>query len=551
MQIYTIKQSLRKQWLQLNPWAINVLLIVFFVATPLLTLLYFLTEGPSETWYHLQQTVLWDYVSNSFLLMLGVGFLTFVFGVSTAWFVTTCEFPGRKIFEWANILPLAIPTYIVAYTYSGIFNYTGPIQRFFRNVLEVDINPAMLDILNLRGVMFIMAFVLYPYVYVITRTAFLSQSTTILESSRVLGSSASKTFFKIALPIARPAIVAGISLALMEVLNDYGAVKYYGVSTFTTGIFRAWFSLSDINSAIYLSALLMLFVLVLILMERYQRGRARFDSNVSANKPIRRYHLKGFKLWAVFLACLVPLAFGFIIPVVQLLSWSFDTFSKVVDASFFKIVFNSFYLASLAAIVCVVVATLLIFSVRLNATMFIRLLSKLAVLGYSIPGAVIAVGVMIPALSLDKSLTGMLENLTGASFGLLISGTLILLVFAYLVRYLAVAYNPIDAGFKKVGKNIDEASRSLGVSMTKTLWKIDIPLVKGTMLSGALLVFVDVLKELPLTLILRPFNYDTLATKAFEMASDEMVAESSNAALIIIATGVIPIILLSRLISKK
>lgn len=551
MQIYTIKQSLRKQWLQLNPWAINVLLIVFFVATPLLTLLYFLTEGPSETWYHLQQTVLWDYVSNSFLLMLGVGFLTFVFGVSTAWFVTTCEFPGRKIFEWANILPLAIPTYIVAYTYSGIFNYTGPIQRFFRNVLEVDINPAFLDILNLRGVMFIMAFVLYPYVYVITRTAFLSQSTTILESSRVLGSSASKTFFKIALPIARPAIVAGISLALMEVLNDYGAVKYYGVSTFTTGIFRAWFSLSDINSAIYLSALLMLFVLVLILMERYQRGRARFDSNVSANKPIRRYHLKGFKLWAVFLACLVPLAFGFIIPVMQLLSWSFDTFSKVVDASFFKIVFNSFYLASLAAIVCVVVATLLIFSVRLNATMFIRLLSKLAVLGYSIPGAVIAVGVMIPALSLDKSLTGMLENLTGASFGLLISGTLILLVFAYLVRYLAVAYNPIDAGFKKVGKNIDEASRSLGVSMTKTLWKIDIPLVKGTMLSGALLVFVDVLKELPLTLILRPFNYDTLATKAFEMASDEMVAESSNAALIIIATGVIPIILLSRLISKK
>lgn len=551
MQIYTIKQSLRKQWLQLNPWAINVLLIVFFVATPLLTLLYFLTEGPSETWYHLQQTVLWDYVSNSFLLMLGVGFLTFVFGVSTAWFVTTCEFPGRKIFEWANILPLAIPTYIVAYTYSGIFNYTGPIQRFFRNVLEVDINPAFLDILNLRGVMFIMAFVLYPYVYVITRTAFLSQSTTILESSRVLGSSASKTFFKIALPIARPAIVAGISLALMEVLNDYGAVKYYGVSTFTTGIFRAWFSLSDINSAIYLSALLMLFVLVLILMERYQRGRARFDSNVSANKPIRRYHLKGFKLWAVFLACLVPLAFGFIIPVMQLLSWSFDTFSKVVDASFFKIVFNSFYLASLAAIVCVVVATLLIFSVRLNATMFIRLLSKLAVLGYSLPGAVIAVGVMIPALSLDKSLTGMLENLTGASFGLLISGTLILLVFAYLVRYLAVAYNPIDAGFKKVGKNIDEASRSLGVSMTKTLWKIDIPLVKGTMLSGALLVFVDVLKELPLTLILRPFNYDTLATKAFEMASDEMVAESSNAALIIIATGVIPIILLSRLISKK
>jgi iron(III) transport system permease protein len=534
-----------------NIWIIYAVAIVILIATPILTILYNIFQGPGETWSHLAETVLWSYISNSVLLLIGVGLVSLILGISTAWLVSTTKFPGRKIFEWALILPLSVPTYIIAYTYAGILDYTGPVQVFLRNQVGINLTGGLIDIMNIQGAIFVMSFVLYPYIYVIARASFTSQSRTILESSRVLGGTAFSTFFKIALPVSRPAIVGGLTLVLMEVLNDYGAVKYYGVQTFTIGIFRAWFSIGDINAAIYLSALLVAFVFGLITLERMQRGKAKFDSGSSINKPIRKFQLTGIKGLLALLVCLVPLLFGFIIPLFQLISWSFQTASYVVNSDFLVLIGNSFMLAILASGLCVIVALVLIYSVKLNKHWIIRSISKIAVLGYAIPGAVIAVGVMIPVLIVDKNLAVFLEGITGQRVGLLIGGTLGALLFAYLVRFLAVAYNPVDSGFKKVCSCIDEASRSLGSSPFSTLIKINVPIIKGTLFSGALLVFVDVLKELPLTLILRPFNFNTLATKAFELASDEMLAESANAALIIIATGIIPIILLSRLISNK
>lgn len=533
-----------------NIWIIYAVAIIIFIATPVLTITFNIFQGPGETWAHLSETVLWSYISNSAFLLLGVGFISLVLGVSTAWLVSTTRFPGRKIFQWALILPLSVPTYIIAYTYAGILDYTGPIQVFLRNYLGLHVNGGILDIMNIYGAMFVMAFVLYPYVYVIARASFTSQSRTILESSRVLGSSATSTFFKIALPVTRPAIVGGLTLVLMEVLNDYGAVKYYGVPTFTIGIFRAWFSMGDINAAIYISAILVAFVFILIALERMQRGKAKFDSGSAISKPIRRYNLKGYKSFLAFLACLIPLGFGFLIPVTQLVAWSVQTAAEVVDFNFLHLVYNSFSLAILASAICVLVAVVLIYSVKLNQNWIMRSISKVAVLGYAIPGAVIAVGVMMPVLAFDKSLGSFIETITRERVGLIIGGTIAALLFAYLVRFLAVAFNPIDSGFKKICSCIDEASRSLGANPASTLFKVNLPIIKSTLFSAALLVFVDVLKELPLTLILRPFNFNTLATKTFELASDEMLAESSSFALIIILTGLVPIILLSRLISK-
>lgn len=534
-----------------NQWSLLAIGLVLLIGTPLFTILLTLFEGAGDNWAHLASTVLADYVSNSLLLVSGVGFLSLLMGISTAWLVSTCHFPGRRFFAWALILPLSLPTYIVAYVYAGITGYSGPLQGFLRDALGLSPTAASIDIMGMSGVIFVMSVVLYPYVYVIARTSFLSQSRSLLESSRILGSGPWKTFFRVALPVSRPAFMGGLLLVLMEVLNDYGAVKYYGVSTFTTGIFRAWFSLGDANAAIYLSALLMLFILLLTGLERRQRGKARYDSGDATPRPIRPYSLSRAQEAGSFLVCLLPFLFGFFIPVLQLLYWSYQTAAKIVNEEFFTLILNSFVLAALAAALCVVVSVLLVFAALINRAGFVRGLSKIATLGYSIPGAVIAVGIMVPLIGLDQQLIGFLQSHWAYQGGLLLSGTIIGLLFAYMVRFLAVSFSPVEAETKKISLNLVEAARSLGMAPHQALLKVKLPLLKNAMLSAALLVFVDVLKELPLTLILRPFNYHTLATKAYQLAGDERVAESASAALIIIATGIFPILLLNRLITTK
>ncbi|TVR63812.1 MAG: iron ABC transporter permease [Gemmatimonadales bacterium] len=536
----------------LTPWTLVTFAIVALVLLPLASVLLGIFGESSDTWRHLASTVLADYLGNSAILALGVGVLTLVIGVGTAWLVATCEFPGRRFLETGLILPLAMPTYIMAYTYAEVLSHSGPVQ----GVLQIFLDPVTTasirtGLMSLPGAVFILSLVLYPYVYLITRASFLKQSGGILETSRILGKSGWASFRQVALPMARPAVVAGVTLVLMEVLNEYGAVKYFGVSTFTTGIFRAWFSLGDTPSAIRLSACLLAFVFLLILAERAQRGRARFDHGSSRFRPVAPFRLRGARAWLATGACTVPVVLGFVVPVGQLLVWTAEVVPEALDRRFLWLALNSFGLALVSALIAVAAALIIVYSVRLSPTPLLRLASRASSLGYSIPGAVIAVGVLVPFIWVDRRLLELLAPITGSGVGLLLTGTVAALVFAYVVRFLAVALNPVDSGFERICGNLDETSRSLGSPPLRTLRRVNVPLLKGTLLSAGLLVFVDVLKELPLTLILRPFDFDTLATRAFQLAMDEQVAESALPALLIVMVGLLPVVLINRLIGRE
>lgn len=529
-------------------WTGAAIVILLLVLTPIITILIKLFEAPGEHWGHIVSNLLPSYFSNTFILLSGVALCTFIIGVGMAWLVSIYDFPGRKYFEWLLILPLAFPSYMMGYSYVGILEYTGPLQAFLRNSLGMQFKGPIIDIMNMPGAIFILSISLFPYVYVICRSSFLRQSHQMQEAALLLGSSRLRMFTKIALPMARPAVAGGIALAGMEVLNDYGTVKYFGIDTFTSGIFRAWFSFGDINTAIYLSAILTLIVLLLIWLENMQRGSRVWTAQSSENKPVRRIETKlKSSRWIYTAICSLVLFISFILPLMQLFYWVSLTWRKVINSEFVLLIVRSFSLAIGSAVAIAVLAIILLYAVRLSPLKWIRYIARTASLGYAIPGAVIAVGVMIPMMKLDRFIIWLSSNQSG----MILSGTLIILVVAYIVRFMAVGYNAIDAGFQKTGPYVNEVARSLGASSFRTLWKIDIPLIKNSIAGAILLAFVDILKELPLTLILRPFNFHTLATKAFDMATNEMIAESANASLIVVLTGVIPIILLNSMIRKK
>lgn len=535
-----------------SPWTAATLVVVGLVLLPLASIFVGILGEASETWQHLASTVLLDYVWHSIVLVIGVGALSLIVGISSAWFVTTCEFPGRRLFEWSLILPLAIPTYILAYTYAALLGHTGPIQSSLQLVFDPATTAGLrTGLMSIPGAGAILALALYPYVYLITRTSFMRQSGGILETSRILGKSPWQTFWRVALPLARPGVVAGVTLVLMEVLNEYGAVRYFGVTTFTTGIFRAWFSLGDPSAAIRLSGCLLLFVFLLILLERAQRGRARFDAGTARYRPVVRFELRGWKRWAAFVTCATPVALGFALPFSQLLVWAVQVAPEAVNRQFLVLILNSFGLGLAAAALTVFGGLLIVYSVRLSPTAVLKLSARVSSLGYSIPGAVIAVGILIPFVWIDRRLALLLRDSSGGTVGLILTGTVAALLFAYFVRFLAVSVNPLDSGFERTCGKLDETSRSLGVPPLRTLLRVNLPLLRGTLLSAGLLVFVDVLKELPLTLILRPFDFDTLATRAFQLAMDEQVARSALPALLIVLTGMVPVILLSRLIGRN
>jgi len=505
-----------------------------------------------EVWAHLASTVMPEYLRNSVVLAAGSGALALVIGVASAWLVATRDFPGRRLFEWSLVLPLSVPAYIAAYTYAGMLDVTGPVQRTARALVpSLSDTFVAIPVMRIETMVVIFALVLYPYVYLLSRAAFLGQSRTALEAAWTLGHGGASAFWRVALPLARPAIAAGVSMVVMEVLNDYGAVSYYGVTTFTTGIFRSWHALGDLDAAIRLAAILMVFVLAVLALERSQRGRRRVDdTRGTGHRPLLRQRLRGWRAWAAFAVCFAPLLFGFLIPVAQLALWTVRTAGDVVDASYLRLVANSFGLATVAALLCVALALLLVYAGRLDRGRTVSAANRAVVLGYSIPGAVIAVGIIVPFGWIDRTVDAFAEATLGVSTGLLLSGTLFALVFAYAVRYTAVALLPLEAGFERQCRNLDDASRCLGEPPLATLWRVALPLLRRTLVAAAILVFVDVMKEIPLTLSLRPFNFDTLATRAYQLAVDEQVAESANAALVIIAVGLLPVLGLDRLLAR-
>lgn len=530
-----------------NKWTGGAILILILVLTPVFTILIKLFDTPGEHWSHITSNLLPTYFINSFLLLFGVGIFTFIIGVSMAWIVSIYSFPGRKYFEWLLILPVAFPSYMMGYSYVGILEYTGPIQAFLRNNFDIHFTGSIIDIMNLPGVIFILSMSLFPYVYVICRASFMRQSNEMQEAAFILGSSRFRMFTKVALPMARPAVAGGLALVSMEVLNDYGTVKYFGVDTFTSGIFRAWFSFGDINTAIYLSAILTLFVLILIWLENFQRGNRSWTSQAKSTRPSLRIKPNRRSRWLLTLLSLFVLIISFLLPLSQLFYWASMTWREVIDSEFGILILRSFSLAIGSAVLIAVFSIFLLYAVRLSPLRWTKYITRIASSGYAIPGAVIAVGVMIPMMELDKLFIWASSNQTG----MILSGTIFILVFAYIVRFMAVGYNAIDAGFQKTGASVNEVARSLGASPARTLWKVDLPLIRNSIAAAVLLAFVDILKELPLTLILRPFNFHTLATKAFDMATNEMIAESANASLVVVLTGIIPVIILNSVIGQR
>lgn len=539
-----LKNRFYKLKRDLNRWSLLLLLILAAVSIPILTIVFKLFDGPGESWGHIVEYVLFDYLKNSLLLALFCSIIVILFGVTTAWLVSRFEFPFRKQLEWLLILPLSVPGYIMAYAYAGIFGYSG----IFSILTEaLGIGNFRIDFMNIYGLSVVLSISLFPYVYVSSRTFFLAQATNLLEASRMLGISEFKSFFKLIFPLARPAIIAGLVLVLMEVLNDYGAASYYGVSTFTTGIFRSWFSLGEPETAIYLSAILLIIVFGLIFFEKWQRRHLSFTSAKSSkqNYSSRLKPKKSKQIWFSII-CFIPVFLGFILPVIQLLIWVEQTFTKVWTVDFISITLESFGIAFLTALITVLVALLLLFFTKWNKIEFLKSSSKLGVLGYAIPGIIIAIGVLVPSLYIDKWLIE--KNITSK---LILNATLIALVYAYVVRFLAVAYQPLESSSLKIDRSLSDSSKVLGKGNFKTFFKIEFPLIRAGLLSAFILVFIDVLKELPLTLIMKPYNVNTLAVKAFEYASDEMVSSAALPSLLIILTALVPAIFLNKLLLKN
>ena len=507
--------------------------------------------GTSETWGHLAATVLPEYIANSLWLCLGVGCGVGVVGVATAWLTAMHDFPGRRFFEWALVLPLAVPAYVMAYVYTDFLQFVGPVQTLLRDTFGWQHGDYWFpDIRTLPGAMLMFVSVLYPYVYLLARTAFLERASGMLEAARTLGMGSWRAFFAVSLPLARPAIVAGIALALMETLADYGTVAYFAVNTFTTGIYRAWFSLGDRVAAAQLAAMLLAFVLFLLMAERISRGRARYNNTTGRNRPMAGARLRGPAAGLATLACTLPLLLGFILPATLLLRMALTEGDAQFGERFLILSRNSFVLAGSTALIGVLLALLLAYGARLSKTTFAHAMNRLVGLGYAVPGAVIAVGVLIPVTRLDNWLAGQWAVWFGYNPGLLLTGGIAALIYAYLVRFLAVSLHTVESSLAKITPSMDDAARSLGLGQGETLRRVHMPMLRGSLFTAGLLVFVDVMKELPATLVMRPFNFDTLATQAYTLASDERLAEASTAALAIVAVGLLPLIALSRQISS-
>ncbi len=539
--------------LRLDVWTVFVMAIAILIATPVFFVLSSIFTNSAAVWNHLATTVLPGYILNSLLLIFGVGIGVLLLGVSSAWLVTMCRFPGSRLFEWGLLLPLAAPAYILAYVYTEWLDFYGPVQTLLRDTFgwnSID-EYWFPDIRSVWGAIFLLSLTLYPYVYLLTRVAFLEQSTCTLEASRSLGCSPWKSFFTIALPLARPSIIAGLALALMETLNDFGTVQYFGVDTFTTGIYRTWFGMGERIAASQLAAVLMLFILGLILVELWSRRQAQYYQTGNRFQALNQFQLKKLPAILAGIVCLIPITFGFLIPSGLLLKMTLENLDTLFNSEFLNYALHSLTLATISGLLAVLIALIMAYGVRLNSNSLMRLSTRIAAMGYAIPGSVIAVGILIPIGRLDNAIDALMKSTFGIATGLLFSGTIMALIYAYLVRFLAVSLGAVESSLNKIKPNLDEAARSLGYGATRTLIKVHTPMMWSGLLTAGMLTFVDVMKELSATLVIRPFNFDTLAIRVYNLASDERLSEAAAPALAIVTVGIIPVIFLSLKIAQS
>ena len=515
----------------------------------------FYAPGSLDTLLHLGGTVIPRAALETGALVLLVMAGVIVLGTTSAWLVAAHDFPGRRIFEWALLLPLAMPGYIVAYAYTDFLQFSGPVQGALRDAFGWQRGDYWFpEIRSLPGAAFVFAVVLYPYVYLLARTAFLSRTASMIDAARSLGLSPWRTWLHVNLPLARPAVAAGALLALMETLADYGAAAYFGLQTFTTAIYRAWFALGDRLAASQLAAVLLLLVLLVMATERHLRGRARYFAAPNSARPAPRTPLSGAVGVLAALACLLPLLAGFLLPTGILVQLLVPTLGEVPWTRYWGWLANTLTLALAAALITLAAVLVLSYLLRLQpdgrSGTLVRLAARLMGLGYAVPGAVIAVGVLVPLAAFDNALDAWLRATLGLSSGLLLTGTVVALLYAYLVRYFAVAQQPVEAGLARITPAMDASARSLGAGPIEVFRRVHLPLLSPSLLAAGLLVFVDVMKELPATLVLRPFNFDTLAVMAYQMAADERLGEAALPSLTIVLAGLLPVVWLSRAIGR-
>ena len=519
------------------------ILIAALLALPVVSVLASFLVATGDTWAHLASTALQRYVVNTVVLLLLVTGGVVSIGVVSAWLVTTYRFPGRDLLEWALLLPVAMPAYVMAYAYTDWLQFTGPVQSALRAATGWQAREYWFpEVRSLPGAAVMLSFALYPYVYLVARTAFQDLSRSAIEAGRLAGYGALGAFARVAVPLARPAIAAGTALALMETLADFGTVSYFAVEVFTTGIFKAWLSMGDSTAAAQLSSCLLVFVALLLALERANRGRAAYHG--LAPRHARTHRLHGGAALLALVACAAPVAFGFALPALLLgsLAWQ----ETLPAARLAALLANSFSIAALTALIAVAAALVMAYAARLTRNPLVNGANRLAGLGYAVPGAVIAVGVLMPLGRLDNALAGWLEATFGWRTGLLLTGTIAALVYAYLVRLLAVSLQTTNAGLARITPSMDDAARSLGAAPGAALARVHVPLLAPSLATAALLVFVDTLKELPATLALRPFNFDTLAVEAYNLAKDERLAEAAAPSLAIVAAGLLPVIYVSK-----
>ncbi len=534
-------------------WTVGTVLVAALVSIPVLAVPGIALTPADGIWRHLASTVLPSYIANTLLLMLGVGAGTLLVGVGTAWLVTVTRFPGRGLAETALLLPMALPAYVVAYVYTDLLEYAGPLQKALRGVFGWS-GPRdywFPEIRSLGGAVVVMTLVLYPYVYLLSRAAFIEQSVGLLEASRSLGRGPWRTFFTTALPLARPAIVVGVSLVLMETLNDFGTVDFFAVPTFTLGIFDVWRNMNSIAGAAQLSSLLLLFVMVLVFLERGARRRRRFDHAASRHQALSGERLAPPLGVLAVVACFTPVVLGFGLPASVLAAYAVTHFADTPMAEVLAAAANSVLLAGIAAALALMLALFMAYGARIKGGMVIAAASRLAGMGYAVPGSVLAVGVMVVLAGVDNGVDAFMRDTFGVSTGLLLSGTIAAVTFGYLVRFLALALGTVEAGLSKITPSMDGAARSLGHGPLATMRRVHVPLLRSSLLTAAVLVFVDSMKELPMTVILQPFDFQTLATFVHQYASDEQLGEAALAALAIVAAGIAPVVLLSRAIGRS
>ena len=529
----------------LNPWIILPTFLFALFVVPVIWIIFSLFGNYSDNWVHIYNYTLSGYIYNTVLIIIGTSIGTLIIGVGSAWLVTTYNFTGKKFLEWALLLPFAVPPYILAYTFTGLFDSYGTANNLVRDLFSLPNEFIFFPKLrNVYGASIVFSFTLYPYVYLVSRMAFINQSRSMLEVGRTLGYNKFQIFYKLSMPAIRPAIIAGLMLVLMETISDFGAVEHFAVNTFTTGIFSAWFGLYDFHTAKQLAALLLIVVISFLILEKYSRRKSRYSSGSNVFSPIAAEKLNGFQNIFASLFCFIPVFVGFVLPNIQLGYWAFNYKLDFFNEKFISTAWNTFYLAITAALICAMLAVIINFSIRYKKNKVLNVMSSFLTVGYAVPGLILALGVSQLLVFMDNLIFRDYLNfiLTGSIYGL---------ILAFIIKSFALANSTIESGFLRINHKIDDVARSLNTPGWKLLFRIHLPLLTTSFLTSMILVVSEVIKELPASLILRPFNFDTLAVSTYIYAAEERMFDAAAPSIAIVAVGLLPIFVLSRLIVKS